>query len=367
MKNFQRRDFIKTASVAAVAASTGAFTSCNKKDDVKTVGINTNRMYEWKMVTSWPPKYPILGEYAQKIADWIGEMSGGRLKIQVYGGGELVPALEVFDAVSFGVSEMGHCAPYYWAGKVPAAQFFSTVPFGMNARQMNAWLYFGGGLEIWRELYADFNLYPFACGNTGGQMGGWFNKEITSINDLNGLKIRMPGLGGNVITRAGATSVLSPGSEAYTNLERGVIDALEWVGPYHDYLMGFYKISKYYYYPGWQETSSTLEFIVNKDAYMELPEDLKAVINTAANASNRLTLSAFDAKNTEYYFKLKDEENVEFRQFPTDVLTRLNKLTTEVVNDIIKKDPMSKKAYDSYSKFKKRINSWFEISEKSYI
>jgi TRAP-type mannitol/chloroaromatic compound transport system substrate-binding protein len=367
MKKFQRRDFLKTASVAAVAASAGVMANCNKKEETKTVAINTNKRYEWKMVTSWPPKFPILGEYAQKIADWIEQMSVGRLKIQVYGGGELVPALEVFDAVSFGVSEMGHCAPYYWVGKSPTAQFFSTIPFGMNARQMNAWLFFGGGLEIWRELYADFNLYPFPSGNTGGQMGGWFNKEIISIKDLKGLKIRMPGLGGKVITKAGATSVLSPGGESYTNLERGVIDALEWIGPYHDYLMGFHKISKYYYYPGWHETCSNLELMVNRDAYMELPEDLKAIISIAAKASNPLIQSAFDAKNTEYYYKLKDEEKVEFTEYPTDVIKRLNKLTGDVVADIIRKDPMSKKAFDSYSKFRKRISSWFDISEKDYI
>lgn len=367
MKKFQRRDFIKTASIAAVAASTGLLASCNKKDEKKNVGINTNKFYEWKMVTSWPPKFPILGEYAQKITDWISQMSGGRLKIHVYGGGELVPALEVFDAVSFGVSEMGHCAPYYWAGKAPAAQFFSSVPFGMNARQMNAWLYFGGGLEIWRELYADFNLYPFPSGNTGGQMGGWFNKEILSIKDLKGLKIRMPGLGGNVITKAGATSVLSPGGEVYMNLERGVIDALEWIGPYHDYLMGFYKIAKYYYYPGWHEPSSTLELMVNRDAYMELPDDLKAIINTAAKASNTLILSAFDAKNTEYYYKLKDEDNVDFRKYPAEVINRLNKLTKDVIDEIVSKDPMSKKAFESYTKFRKRIIGWFEISERNYV
>ena len=367
MKKFQRRDFIKNASVAAIAASAGLITACNNKKENKTVSINTGKTYDWKMVTSWPPGFPILGEYAEKIAEWIDKASDGRMKIQVYGGGELVPALEVFDAVSFGVAEMGHSAAYYWAGKAPAAQFFASVPFGMNARQMYAWQYFGGGLELWRELYADLNLYPFPSGNTGGQLGGWFNKEISSVSDLKGLKIRMPGLGGKVITRAGATSVLSPAGELYTNLERGVIDALEWIGPYHDYLMGFHKIAKYYYYPGWHESASMLELIVNKDAYEELPDDLKNIINIAADASNSMILSEFDQKNMEYYFKLKNEENVDFREFPEDVLNKFKKNAEEVIGEITDKDPISKKAYESYLKFKRDTHQWFSISEMNYI
>lgn len=367
MKKLQRRKFIKTASVAAVAASTGMLVSCNNKKETKTVSINTGKTYEWKMVTSWPPKFPILGEYAGKVAEWIEKASGGRMKIQVYGGGELVPALEVFDSVSFGVAEMGHSAAYYWAGKTPAAQFFASVPFGMNAREMNAWLYFGGGLELWRELYADFNLYPFPSGNTGAQMGGWFNKEISTIKDLKGLKIRMPGLGGKVITKAGATSVLSPGGELYTNLERGVIDALEWIGPYHDYLMGFHKIAKYYYSPGWHEPGSTLELMVNKDAYEELPNDLRAIIKAAAEASNTLILSAFDTKNTEYYLKMQYEENVNFRKFPDEVIKSLKFFSEQVISEIIVNDEMSKKAYDSYTSFKKKMGDWYRVTERTYV
>ena len=367
MKKFQRRDFIKTASVAAVAASTGMITSCNNKKEDDNVAINTYKTYEWKMVTAWPPNFPILGEYAGKLAEWIEKASAGRMKIQVYGGGELVPALEVFDAVSFGVAEMGHSAAYYWAGKAPAAQFFASVPFGMNARQMNAWLYFGGGLELWRELYADFNLYPFPSGNTGGQMGGWFNKEISTAKDLRGLKIRMPGLGGKVITKAGATSVLSPGGELYTNLERGVIDALEWIGPYHDYLMGFHKIAKYYYFPGWHETGSTLELMINKEAYEDLPDDLKAIIKAAAEASNTLILSAFDAKNAEYYLKMQYEENVNFKKFPEEVIKSLKFFSEQVISEIVAKDEMSRKAYESYTVLKKKISAWFGITERNHI
>ncbi|MGD8306253.1 MAG: TRAP transporter substrate-binding protein [Ignavibacteria bacterium] len=364
MKKLRRRHFIKTASAAAVASAAGLAASCNEKQKTKTVNINTNKKYEWKMVTSWPPKFPILGEYAEKIAEWIDKASDGRLKIQVYGGGELVPALEVFDSVSFGVAEMGHSASYYWAGKAPAAQIFASVPFGMNSRQKNAWLHFGGGLELWRELYADFNLYPFPSGNTGEQMGGWFNKEIKTIKNLEGLKIRMPGLGGKVITKAGAASVLSPGGELYTNLERGVIDALEWIGPYHDYLMGFHRIAKYYYSPGWHEPETVLELMVNKDAYNELPADLKEIIKTAAGASDVMILAAFDAKNAEYMNKLKLEEQVVFKTFPEDVLNTLKHFTDEVLDEIVSSDPMSKKVYDSYLKFKNSVSSWTDLATR---
>jgi len=365
VKKLHRRHFIKTASAAAVVATTGLATSCNEQQENKNVNINTGKKYEWKMVTSWPPKFPILGEYAEKIAEWIDKASGGRMKIQVYGGGELVPAFEVFDSVSFGVAEMGHSASYYWAGKAPASQIFASVPFGMNVRQANAWLHLGGGLELWRELYADFNLYPFPSGNTGAQMGGWFNREIQTIENLKGLKIRMPGLGGKVITKAGATSVLSPGGELYTNLERGVIDALEWIGPYHDYLMGFHKIAKYYYSPGWHEPETTLELIVNRDAYNELPSDLQEIIKTAAGTSDIMILAAFDAKNAEYLYKLKNEEQVEFKKFPEEILNTLKEFSNEVLDEIVSSDPMSKRAYESYLKFKDIVSDWTELSENN--
>ncbi len=367
MKKLQRREFLKTASIAAAAAGTGAIVSCTTERKDESAAIHLKKTYEWKMVTSWPPKFPILGEYAEEIAAWINKMSAGRLKIQVYGSGELVPAFEVFDAVSLGAAEMGHAAAYYWAGKTPASQFFASVPFGMTARQMNAWLYFGGGLELWSELYADFNLVPFPSGNTGGQMGGWYNREMNSVNDLNGLKIRMPGLGGKVITRAGATTILSPAGELYTNLERGVIDGLEWIGPYHDYLMGFHNIAKYYYYPGWHEPGATLELMINKDAYNKLSDDLKNVVATAAKASNDLILSAFDMKNTEYFYKLKNEENIDFRAYPDDVLSQLKIYADEVIGEISSSDEMSKKIYNSYKKFNKDMSNWHSIAERNYF
>ncbi len=367
MKSLDRRNFIKTASVAALAAGSTSLIGCAKEKNKNSFNINSGETYEWKMVTTWPPHFPILGEFADKIAEWIKKISNGRFTIQVYGGGELVPALETFDAVANGVVEMGHGAAYYWAGKSPAAQFFGSIPFGMNARQINAWLYYGNGLELWKELYEKFNLVPFPCGNTGGQMGGWFNKQINSTADLKGLKMRMPGLGGSVITKAGATSILSPGGELYTNLERGVIDALEWIGPYHDYLMGFHNIAKYYYYPGWHEPGTPLELIVNKSAYENLPDDFKLLIDTVAKAVNVLMLSEFEAKNAEYFYKMKNESKVIFKQFPEDVLNTFKKLSAEVVEELASSSPEAQKIYKSYKSFKASIAEWSNMVERNYL
>ena len=270
-----RKDFLRKSAI--VAAGTSAITlGCHSKEsEISTPNIITNKKFKWKMVTTWPPNFPVIGDGCLNLAEWINKMSAGRLEINVYGGGELVPPLQTFEAVSSGAVEMGHGASYYWAGIEPAFQFFTSVPFGMNAQQMNAWMDFGGGRELWEELYARFNIVPFSAGNTGVQMGGWFNRRIETMESWRGLKMRMPGLGGKIIERAGATAVLSPGSELYTNLERGVIDATEWIGPYHDYIMGFHDIAKYYYYPGWHEAGSVLECIVNKRDFDSLPEDLQ--------------------------------------------------------------------------------------------
>ncbi|MCC7429260.1 TRAP transporter substrate-binding protein [bacterium] len=356
----ERREFLKKAGVFGGSAL--AF-GCNSEQ--KQTAIHTKKTYEWKMVTTWSPHFPILGEGADKIAKWIEEMSDGRMKIQVYGGGELVPPFESFDAVSGGIAEMSHGASYYWAGKSAATQFFASVPFGMNAQQMHSWIYFGGGLQLWEELYAPFNLVPMPAGNTGAQMGGWFNREINSLSDLSGLKMRMPGLGGKVIAKAGSSAILSPGSEIYTNLERGVIDATEWIGPYHDYLMGFHKIAKFYYYPGWHEPCGTMELLVNKTAFDALPKDLQTIIRTAAGRATAEMLVEFDYQNQIYLQKLKTESKVQIRKFPDEVLEILKNYTKEVIEEIILQDSNSKKIYESYSKFQYEIKDWIDVSEKN--
>ncbi|MEM9849322.1 MAG: TRAP transporter substrate-binding protein, partial [Bacteroidota bacterium] len=281
-------------------------------------------------------------------------------------GGELVPPLECFDTVRSGAAEMGSGAAYYWAGKVPAAQFFATVPFGMNAQQMNAWLISGGGLQLWRDLYADFNLIPFVFGNTGVQMGGWFNRAIDTIADFKGLKMRMPGLGGKVLARAGGTPVLLAGSEIYTGLERGVIDATEWIGPFHDYKMGFHQIAKYYYTPGWHEPGTVLELIVNKAAYEALPDDLQAMISVAAKAVNNWVLLELESKNAEYLARLIAENEVEIRRFPSEILAQLRTYTQEILAEFTAKDTYAKKVYDSFLAYRKKAVMWSALTEKVF-
>jgi TRAP-type mannitol/chloroaromatic compound transport system substrate-binding protein len=354
-----RRGFLKKAALGTLAAGTGLLFKAKP-------AVAKEKTYRWKMVTTWPPHFPMLGEGADNIAKWVDEMSNGRLKITVYGGGELVPPLGVFDAVSQGTVEMGHGASYYWAGKAPASQFFAAVPFGFNAQSINAWFYSGGGLEIWEELYGKFNLKPFVAGNTGVQMGGWFNKEINSMKDLKGLKMRIPGLGGKVLSKAGGNAVLVAGGEIYTNLDRGVIDATEWVGPYHDLKMGFYKAAKYYYYPGWHEPGTALEMMVNKKAWDSLPKDLQAIVEAATYKANMWMLSEFEAKNNAALQELINKHNVKLKQFPDEVLKTLKGYAQEVIEEVVEKDAMSKKVYESFKKFQKNIYSWNKVTEEPY-
>jgi TRAP-type mannitol/chloroaromatic compound transport system substrate-binding protein len=261
---------------------------------------------------------------------------------------------------------MGHGAAYYWKGKNSATPFFTSVPFGMNVQEFNGWLHYGGGLELWREIYAPFNLVPFAGGNTGVQMGGWFNKEIHSIDDFKGLKMRIPGLAGEVFTRAGGTSVNIPGGELYTALQSGVIDAAEWVGPYNDRAFGFQEIAKYYYYPGWHEPGPGLEFIINKKIYDDLPEDLKTMISTTARAINQDMLDEYTARNNLALKDLLEKYKVELRAFPPDVIKTLKTYSLEIYDEMSAKDPNFAKVWHSYRDFMAGANAYHKISEKYY-
>ena len=362
-----RRKFIKKSIISA--ASIATFSSCasNKEDDkFKNVNINFNNKYKWKMVTTWSPNMPVLGEGCNLLSNWVEKMSGGRMQIKVYGGGELIPSLESFDAVSNGAIEMGSGASYYWAGKIPSGQFFSSVPFGMNSKQMNSWIISGGGYKLYREIYEPFNLIPFVGGNTSMQMGGWFNKEINSFNDLRGLKMRIPGFGGKVLSKAGGTAVTVAGGEIYTNLERGVIDATEWIGPYHDYLMGFYQVAKYYYYPGWHEPGGVLEMIINKEKFYELPSDIQEIISKGIESLNIWMQCEFDSKNSIYLNKLLREEGVTLRKFPSDVLIAFKEKSDDVVKEIVESDPKSKKIFEAYQKFKNSFKEWSNVSDRVY-
>lgn len=365
MQKLKRREFIKKGAAATLVGGT-AISACSTPQSGDAPAVRTRKNYEWQMVTTWPPGFPVMGEGAEMMAKWIEDASDGQMKINVFGGGELVPAFESFEAVSQGVAHMSHGVSYYWAGKSEATPFFGAVPFGMNTQQMNAWIYCGGGLELWEELYAPFNILPMPAGNTGMQMGGWFNKQINSIEDIKGLKMRIPGLGGKVIDKAGGTGLSTPGSEIYTNLDRGVIDATEWVGPYHDYKLGLHKIADYYYYPGWHEPCAVLELGVNRPAFEALPSHLQQIIRSAAARANIWMLSEFEAKNNEYLQKLVNENNVDLRRFPDDVLAAFQKHSQEIIDDVVNRVPMAKKIYASYSTFRKAVTSWAAVTEQDY-
>lgn len=383
-ETFNRRDFLKKASIATVAGSTGLLVGCSigqpdaegsatesenqaaeSSQATTAPNINTNQVQRWSIVTTWPPTLPIIMDGIRLWAEEVRVMSGGRLEIEVFGGGELVPALESFDAVDAGTAQLGHGASYYWAGKTPASQFFTSVPFGMNAQQMYAWIYGAGGLELWEETYADFNLVPIPMGNTGVQMGGWFNKEINTLDDYNGLKMRMPGLGGRVVSEVGGSAELIAGGEIYTSLERGVIDATEWIGPAHDETLGFNNVAQYYYYPGWHEPGSVLELLVNRSAWEELPEDLKMIVRVAADKQNTWMLANFDAQNGAALDRLV-AGGVDLREFPAEVMNGLREAAQDVLSDVAANDPQAGKVYESFSAFQQEVGGWGGVSERSY-
>ena len=360
----KRRNIIKAVGAAAIA---GTLSACKPQEQNCKQQTGEQKLHKWKMVTAWPKNFPALGTGANFLAETINQMSGGRISITVYGGGELVPPLEVFDAVSNGTAQMGHAASYYWKGKTPEAQFFGAVPFGMNAQEMNAWLYHGGGLDLWTELYQQFNLVPFPVGQTGVQMGGWFNKEINSKQDLKGLVMRIPGLGGEVLKRAGGSPKILPGSELFTSLQTGNIDATEWVGPYNDLAFGLYQAAKYYYYPGWHEPTACLEGIVNKTAYDTLEDDLKQIVKIACMAANQNMLSDFTAKNKTALDTLINQHKVQLRKYPDDVIEELKGHAQAVFDELGEKSAMGKKIYQSYKAFAEQTRSWLDISENAYF
>ncbi|WP_339899702.1 TRAP transporter substrate-binding protein [uncultured Gilvimarinus sp.] len=371
MSTTRRFQFTPIVILALIALCVALFAALvmSKADQGKAQATGpavSGQQYQWRMVTTWPKNFPGLGTTAEKFASIVGEMSGGRLTIHVHGAGEIVPAMGVFDAVSSGSVEVGHGGAYYWRGKAPASQFFTTVPFGMNAQEMNGWLFHGGGLELWREVYEPFNLLPFPSGNTGIQMAGWFNKEINTLDDLRGLKMRIPGLAGEVFNRAGGTSVNIPGGELYTAMQTGVIDAAEWVGPANDLAFGFHQVAKYYYYPGWHEPGSTMELIVNKSAFESLPEDLQAIVTYAARASNQDMLDQYTATNNAALQALVNDHGVELRRLPDEVLQELRRITEQVFIEQAEQDAMFAKVWESYKSFQAKAAAWHKVSEQTY-
>ena len=361
----KRRAFVGAIGTGVAAA---ALSGCsNQQQECSESTSGSKKVIKWDMVTTWPKNFQGLGEGAEYLAKTINRLSGGRMQVTVLGANDLVPAFQVFDAVASGTAQMGHGASYYWKGKLPIAPFFSAVPFGLNAQEMNSWLLKGGGLQLWQELYAPLGLLPMPGGNTGVQMAGWFNKEINSLEDIKGLKMRIPGLGGEVFKRAGGTPELIPGAELFSALQMGRIDATEWVGPYNDLAFGLYKAAKYYYYPGWHEPGTTLEVLINQQALKELPSDLQEIVKTACLIANSDVLSDFTSKNNAALETLVNQHKVDLRPLPQDVLDKFKELSKEVVAEQAEKDAFARKVYDSYMGFKEKVESWHTISEKTFL
>jgi len=335
-----RRRFLKGAAAGVAAAPALA-----------APAIAQGRV-RWRMVTTWPKNFPGVGIAAQRVADRIGAMSDGRLEIKLFAAGEFVPAFEVFDAVREGKAECGHDAPYYWIAKTRGSAFFASVPGGLTPQEQQGWVHYGGGQELWDELYAQFGLRAWLAGNAGMQMVGWFRKEMNSLDDFQGLKMRMAGLQSEVLSRLGVTTVNLPGGEIMPALQSGVIDAAEWGGPWMDLAFGFYKVAKYCYGPGVHEPGTAQSLLVNLEAYDALPRDLQEIVRFAAESETALLLSEFTAKNAVAMQTLINEHGVTMGQLPDEVLKRWFEISEEVVAETGNADPITKKIYESWSKFR---------------
>ena len=355
----ERRTFLAKSSAAAVAASVAC----------AAPSVIAQPRVQWRLATTWPPQLDMLQGAAQRLSRIVDEMSGGRFRIDVYPGGQIMKPFECFDATSKGTIEAFMAASYYWTNKDPAVEWFTTVPFGLDPQGMAVWYYHGDGQKLWEETYAPFNLVPRLGPGFAPQMGGWFRKKIDTIADYKGLKMRMgTGLGGRVIARAGGTAVLTPAAEIYASLERGVIDAAEWVGPHDDLQLGLQNTARYYYYPGWHEPATTLEFTFNKKAYDSLPAELRRILDHAVAAVSVYGLSEYEAKNAIALEKLKTEYKgkVEITPLASAVLRDLRKLATDVLVAESEKTPMARKVYASFTKFQAQHGGWRRVSEAPY-
>ena len=356
--NQKRRKFLTAAAVTGAAVATASA--------FPAPAISQNRR-KWRLITTWPKGLPGLGTGAQYFADSVSKASGGRLTVKLFASGEVVPAFESIDAVGSGTVEMGHGSPYYWKGKVPASQFVANFPFGLTAQEFNAWYHFGGGAEICDEVYAELGCKFLPCGNTGVQMGGWFNKEINSLNDYKGLKMRIPGIGGEVVKRAGGTVVNLPGSEVAPAIASGAIDALEWNNPYGESAQGFYRYAKYYYHPGWHEPGTVLETFINQKQWNSLEKDLQSIVEQCSVATNQVMLSEFVARNGPALDVLVKKHKVQTRQFPDSVLQGLGKLSGEVISDLISGDKLSQKVFTSMNAYRSLEIPWSNFTEASFM
>lgn len=371
-----RRTFLTATSSATAALALSACNENNRKaidyskhpnksKDAKHININRNKKTIIKLATSWPAHFPIMGTGVEKFAQRVKDVSGGSLEIKIFPKNVLVPALAVFDATSSGQIDAFHSGPYYWKGKNSAFSLYSGLPFGFTAEEINSWMTFGGGLELWREQYSKYNLHPFLGGNTNIQMGGWFRKPINSLKDMQGLKMRIPGLGGEVFSKMGVNPILLPAGEIYTSLERGVIDATEWVGPALDIKMGFYKVAPYYY-SGWHEPGSILELTFNKQTFNKLAFEHQSIIEVCTSEMNANMTSEFHHDNIYALEKLKGL-GVTLSHFPQDVNSAGKKALVEVVQELSSKNRDFAKVYDSINAYLKLSRAWSDVSLTQFL
>jgi len=354
----KRREFIKKAGAGAIAA--GAVIA-------GAPAVHAQKTIEITMVTTWGRDFPGLGTGAQRFAKNLSDMTNGRMKVNYFAAGERVKAFDSFDEVASGNAQMYHAADYYWKGKHPGWNYFCSVPFGLTYAEMNAWIRFGGGQELWDELGAGFNIKALPGGNTGSQMGGWFRKEINSADDLKGLKIRMPGLGGDVMAKLGASPVSLPGGQIYENLISGAIDATEWVGPWNDRFYKFYEAAKYYYYPGMHEPGSMLSVGMNKKWWDGLSKSDQMTIEAAASWENDTMMAEFNAKNGAALAKLVTEQGVKLREFSDDIYDAFGEASAEVYAETRKHSKLAARIHDSFAKARTDIGSWMKISDQAYL
>ena len=354
----KRREFIKKAGAGAIAA--GALIA-------GAPAVHAQKTIEITLVTTWPRDFPGLGTGAQRFAKRLSDMTNGRMKVNYYAAGERVKAFDSFDEVASGNAQIYHGAEYYWKGKHPAFAYLAAVPFGLTYTEFNAWIRFGGGQEIWDELGAGFGIKGLMCGNTGSQMGGWFRKEINSPDDLKGLKMRIPGLGGDVMAKLGASPVSIPGGQIYENLIAGSIDATEWVGPWNDGFMKFYEAAKYYYFPGMHEPGSMLAVGMNKKWWDGLSKSDQMTIEAAASMENDVMMAEFNAKNGESLAKLVNEQGVKLREFNDDVYDAFGEAAAAVFEETSKHSKLAARIHESFVNARKEVGSWMKISDQAYL
>ncbi|ERT08947.1 bacterial extracellular solute-binding, 7 family protein [Lyngbya aestuarii BL J] len=343
-----------TATLAALTHPTSVAVEAQSQPQIR-----------WKMTTSWPTSLDTLYGAAQTVARRVSEMTDGRFTIQVFAAGEIVPGLQVLDAVQQGTVECGHSASYYYIGKNPALAFGTAVPFGLNAQQQNAWLYKGGGNEALNQIYADFNTIAFPAGNTGVQMGGWFKREINTVADLQGLKMRIPGLGGEVLSRLGVNVQVLPGGEIFLALERGAIDAAEFAGPYDDERLGLNNAAKFYYYPGWWEAGPSLHLLVNLMAWKKLPKVYQEILKTSAIEANMECLAKYEAQNPKA-LNLLIKNGAELRTFSPEILEAAQKISVELFQDKSAESQSFQQTYQPWKKFRDAVFTWNAVGELAY-